>query len=185
MINKYKSYSKQQYVQGDNIRYPEFLSKEAVMDWILQSEQYWIRSFLKALRSEEYYTFISPNKLLKLYYLRKKNRLGLRLGYFIPAGCFGLGLHLSHYGSVIINPLARIGEHCTIHGNCCIGNSGDDSKGLPIIGDGVDIGQGAQVLGNVQIANHVKIGAGSIVLKSINEEGCSVVGIPGKILRKE
>jgi serine O-acetyltransferase len=184
MQNKYSNYSKEEYVKGDRIFFPAFFSLEGMMDWILQTEKFWIRKFLKALRSEEYYTFIRPNKVLKFYYQRKKNRLGVKLGFFIPAGCFGLGLNLAHYGSVIINPLARIGENCTIHGNCCIGNTGDDSYGLPVLGNGIDIGQGAQILGNIEIANNVKIGAGSIVLKSVLEEGKSVVGIPGKIVQK-
>jgi len=116
MLNKYKNYTKSQYIKGDRMYYPARFSRENIIDWILCSERYLLRSFVVALRSEEYYTFLQPNKLLKFYYTRKKNKLGSKLGFFIPAGCFGLGLHLAHYGSIIINPKARIGENCTIHG---------------------------------------------------------------------
>jgi len=184
MLSKYKEYSKKQFVNGDRMHYVPFFSKEYLIDWLLCTEQYCLKSYLRSLRLEEYYTFINPNKILQYYYFRKKNKLGIKLGFFIPAGCFGLGLHLAHYGSVIVNPKSIVGENCTIHGNCCIGNSGNDAEGLPIIGDNVDIGQNAQILGNVKIANGVKIGAGTIVLKSVLDEGVSVVGIPGKVVVK-
>jgi Serine acetyltransferase len=139
---------------------------------------------IKFLRKEEYYKSIKPNKLLRYWYFRKKNILGAKLGFFIPAGCFDLGLMISHYGSVIVNPNSRIGRNCVIHGNCCIGNKGGENQDSPIIGDNVDIGQNAQILGGITIANGVKIGAGAIVTKSVTEEGVTVVGIPAKIVNK-
>jgi len=164
--------------------YFPFLSKGYVMDWLLKSEQYWLRSFVKALRKEEYYTFNEPNKFLKYYYSRKKNSLGRKLGFFIPAGCFGPGLKIYHYGSILINPKTRVGRNCTIHGNCCLGSKGVYPDDSPVIGDNVDIGQGAQVLGGITIADGVKIGAGAIVTKSILEPNVTVVGIPAKIINR-
>lgn len=174
--------NKNQYIKGDRIAYYSLFSKANLLDWLFSTEQYWIRKFLIALRSEEYYTFKEPNKLLRFYYFRRKNIIGRKLGFFIPAGCFDLGLHISHYGSIIINPKARIGKNCTIHGNCCIGNRGDDASASPILGENIDLGQGAQVLGAIHIANGAKIGAGSIVLHSIETENAVVVGIPGKVM---
>ncbi|VTQ00013.1 serine O-acetyltransferase [Sphingobacterium daejeonense] len=184
-LSEYKGYSKQKFILGDNFFYPKRFSKALFLDWLLQTEQYLIRTYLINLRSEEYYTYINPNRFLKYYYQRKKNKLGLKLGFFIPAGCFDLGLHIAHYGSIIINPLSHIGKNCTIHGNCCIGNSGDDTNGLPQIGDNVDIGQNAQILGDVYIAKGTKIGAGSIVIHSVLEENSTVVGIPGRVVHKK
>ena len=182
---KFEGYTKKQYIEMDRMFYPKRYSKENFIGRLLYTEMDLLRRFVKALRSEEFYTFVKPNKLLKYYYQRKKNRLGVKLGFFIPAGCFDKGLHIAHYGSIIINPLAKIGKNCTIHGVCCIGNTGDDTTGLPQIGDNVDIGQNAQILGNITIANGVKIGAGSIVLHSVLEEGATVVGIPGRVVPKE
>ncbi|MCD8236262.1 MAG: hypothetical protein LUD00_06335 [Prevotellaceae bacterium] len=48
----------------------------------------------------------------------------------------------------------------------------------------MDIGQNAQVLGKVSIADAVKIGAGAIVVNSVLEEGVTLVGVPAKIIRK-
>ena len=115
----------------DPMDYYPFLSKGYILDWLLKTEQYWLRRFMRNLRKEEYYTFHRPNKLLKYYYQRKKNRLGRKLGFFIPAGCFDSGLKIYHYGSIIVNPKARIGKNCTIHGNCCIRKQGHTSRRLP------------------------------------------------------
>lgn len=170
------------YFYSDNVVYRSILSKSYWIDYILQSEQYYIKSYLISLRKEEYYTKIRPNKLLKYYFQRKRNILGVKLGFFIHPNNFAKGLKIYHYGSIIVHPDARIGENCTIHGNCCIGSKGTYPDTAPIIGDNVDIGQGAQILGGITIANGVKIGAGSIVTKSILEENVTVVGIPAKIL---
>ncbi|NHQ68895.1 serine acetyltransferase, partial [Elizabethkingia miricola] len=66
----------------------------------------------------------------------------------------------------------------------CIGSKGILPDDSPIIGDNVDIGQGAQILGGITIADGVRIGAGSIVTKSVFEENVTIVGIPAKIISK-
>ena len=171
------------FIEIDRIDYKKPYSKDYILDFLLQTEQYYIRSFLISLRKEEYYTFIKPNLFLKYFYKRRKNILGRKLGIIIHAGNFAKGLKLYHYGSIIVHPDARIGENCTIHGNCCIGSKGGYPDYAPKIGDNVDIGQASQILGNVSIANGVKIGAGSIVTKSVLEEQVTVVGIPGRIIK--
>lgn len=173
------------YINLDKrMEYLNPLSKSWFIDILLHSEQYLLRRFLRSLRSEEFYSKINPNKILKYYYQRRKNIIGSRLGFFIPAGCFDEDLKIYHYGSIIIHPKARIGKHCTIHGNCCIGSKGGDLEGYPRIGNNVDIGQNAQIIGDVYVADNVKIGAGSIVTKSIKEQGVTVIGIPAKIIDK-
>ena len=51
----------------DPMDYYPFLSKGYILDWLLKTEQYWLRRFMRNLRKEEYYTFHRPNKLLKYY----------------------------------------------------------------------------------------------------------------------
>lgn len=158
--------------------------KEKFLEWLIRPERYYIRQYLRFLQQEEKYSLTSPNKPLAFWYKGRKNRLGSRLGFIISAGCFGEGLQLEHYGSVIVNPKARIGKNCKIHGNCCIGSNGGYPDDAPVIGDNVDIGQGAQILGGIRIADNVRIGAGAVVVKDVLEPGVTVVGIPGKILCK-
>lgn len=158
--------------------------KETILNWLIRPERYYIGRYLRLLRREEKFTFVRPNKCLAYWYKARKNRLGARLGLIIYAGNFGEGLTLWHYGSVIVHPKARIGKNCTIHGNCCIGTTGGVAQDVPQIGDNVDIGQGAQILGGIRIADGVKIGAGAVVVKDVLTPGVTVVGVPGKILTR-
>ena len=54
-------------------------------------------------------------------------------------------------------------------------------KRHPTLGEGVVVGAGAKVLGNLQIGNNVRIGAGSVVLRDVPSD-CTVVGVPGRIV---
>lgn len=174
-----------EYINSDRMDYFPFLSKGYILDWLLKTEQYWIRKYVDALRKEEYYIKYKKNKLLQYYYSRKKNSLGSRLGFFISPNCFDTGLKIYHYGSIIVNPKSHIGKNCTIHGNCCIGSKGGVLDDSPMIGDNVDIGQNAQILGGITIADGVIVGAGAIVTKSVLLAGVTVVGIPAHIVEEK
>lgn len=159
--------------------------KEKLLNWLIRPERYYIDRYVKFLRREERYTFNKPNSIMAYWYKARKNRLGSRLGFIVSAGCFGEGLQIEHYGSIIVNPKSRIGKNCKIHGNCCIGSTGGYPDYSPVIGDNVDIGQGAQILGGIRIADNVKIGAGAVVVKDVLTPGVTVVGVPGDILKKD
>lgn len=154
--------------------------KEKMLNWLIRPERFYIDRYVRFLRKEERYTFNKPNSIKAYWYKAKKNRLGSRLGFIISAGCFGEGLQIEHYGSIIVNPKARIGRNCKMHGNCCIGSTGGYPDDSPVIGDNVDIGQGAQILGGIRIADNVKIGAGAVVVKDVLTPGVTVVGVPGR-----
>lgn len=156
--------------------------KERILEWLIRPEKYYIHKYLRFLRKEELYTFDKPRKLSAFWFKARKNRLGSRLGFIISAGCFAEGLQIEHYGSIIVNPKSRIGRNCKIHGNCCIGSDGGYPDNSPVIGNNVDIGQGAQILGDIRIADNVKIGAGAVVVKDVLTPGVTVVGVPGRIV---
>ena len=160
-------------------------TKEKILDWIIRPEGFYTRKYLRLLRAEEKYTFLKPRRIRAYWFKARKNRLGAKLGFIISAGCFGEGLKLEHFGSVIVNPKSRIGKNCIIHGNCCIGSTGGYPDDSPIVGDNVDIGQNAQILGGIHVADNVKIGAGAIVVKDIETPGVTVVGIPARIVNNE
>ncbi len=159
-------------------------AKEYILECLIRPEKYYIKKYLRFLRKEEKYTFTRPNKPLAFWYRGRKNRLGSKLGFIISAGCFGDGLLIEHFGSIIVNPKSRIGRNCKIHGNCCIGSTGGYPDDSPVIGDNVDIGQFAQILGGIRIADNVRIGAGAVVVNDILTPNVTVVGIPGRILQK-
>lgn len=143
---------------------------------ITHEDNYLIWKYLYFLRREE----SASNKLLRYYWRRRKNDLGAKLGIIIYAGTCGKGLRIWHYGSTIISGDAKIGENCTFHGQACIGNTGG-SVAAPVIGNNVDIGVGAKVLGGITIADDVKIGAGAVVTRSCLEKGATLVGIPARV----
>lgn len=172
------------YINSDRINKYPYFSKGYLLDYLFRTEQYWIGKYIRTLRKEEFYTYHGKNKILRYYYFRKKNILGRKLGFFIGTGCFDKGLKIYHYGSIIVNPKSRIGKNCTIHGNCCIGSKGGFPDDSPVIGDNVDIGQNAQILGGITVADGVKIGAGAIVIRSVLTPNVTVVGIPAKIIEK-
>ncbi|MBT9777080.1 serine acetyltransferase [Clostridium sp. MCC353] len=150
--------------------------KQFFISRLTNEHNYLLWKYVFYLRREERAKY----KFAKYYYRRKKNNLGAELGILIYAGTCDSGLHIWHYGSVIISGYARIGRNCSLHGQNCIGNNGKDIES-PIIGNNVDIGVGAVVIGNVYIADNVKIGAGAVVTKSCYEKGAVLIGVPAQI----
>ena len=173
-----------EYIEADN----HFLILEGIKArFVANYAQYptqVLKKYLYYLRKQEYYINTAngnkPKGLLGLFYERRKNRLGIKLGIEIGPNCFGKGLSIWHIGSIIVNADAKIGENCTLHGGNCIGNNGKDNA-VPRIGNNVDIGYGAVVIGDIEIADNVTIGANAVVNKSVLVSGSVVVGVPGKI----
>lgn len=162
----------------NNIRY---LKTTHLIKIALTKDPDWVRyKFFKYMRLSNYYA----GTLLGLFYLRKKNSYGFKLNYEINGQNISPGITAYHNGPIVIHKNAIIGKNVKLHGDNCIGNDGitDD---CPVIGDNVDIGVGAKIIGKVKIANNVIIGAGSVVVTDITESGAVVVGVPGKVIKKK
>lgn len=179
-------YDLEEYCSLDNAdAVAQSSGKQRLIDAFTNEPAYLIRRFLRYRRIEEYYINTAKGNKLKgvlgILYDRKANRLGNRLGIEIGPNCFGKGLTIYHIGSIIVNPAARIGENCRLHGANCIGNNGK-TQGVPRIGNNVDIGYGAVIIGDIEIADNVVIGANAVVNKSVLTPGAVVVGVPAKCL---
>ncbi len=99
-----------------------------------------------------------------------------------PGATIGSGVFIDHGMGVVIGETAIIGDLSLIYQGVTLGGTGKESgKRHPTLGTGVIIGAGAKVLGNIQIGNNVRIGAGSVVLREVPSD-CTVVGIPGRIV---
>lgn len=141
----------------------------------------YIYRFVKLLRKTEYYhnSGGSINKFLYAFYRRRKNRLGVKLGIEIWDNTFDTGLTIDHAGYIVINGMSRIGKNCRLHGDNCIGNDGK-TLDSPVIGDNVQIGVGAKIIGNIRIADNCRIAAGAVVISSFDEEGITIAGVPAR-----
>lgn len=101
-----------------------------------------------------------------------------------PAAKIGEGLFIDHGMGVVIGETAEIGDNVTIYQGATLGGTGKDiGKRHPTIGNNVVISAGAKILGPFKIGDCSKVGANSVVLKEV-EEDCTVVGVPGKVVRK-
>ncbi len=172
----------------DNRGYKAWSKKQRLISVLCKEPISEVDKFLYYLRKEEYYINTSNENKIKrflgLYYDRKRNKLGNQLGIEINPNCFEKGLTIFHVGSIIVNPSARIGENCKLHGANCIGNNGK-TEDVPRIGNNVDIGYGAVVIGGITIADNVVIGANAVVNRSVLIPGSVVAGIPVKSITKE
>lgn len=174
------------YLEQDMQFYYVQSKKERFMYWITNDPVYSIAKYIRLLRKEEYYANVRTDKLgtlMYLYYLRRKNTLGNKLGFKIPKNCFGPGLTIYHHGEIIVNEDARIGANCKLHGGNCIGNNGKFNLELRI-GDNLDMGIGAKIVGNVILENDVTVGANAVVTKTWKGNNITLVGIPAKVLVK-
>ena len=102
----------------------------------------------------------------------------------IPVNTCDEGLTIYHSNGIIINAKAKIGKNCKLHGDNCIGNDGIHDDDLPILGDNVDVGIGAKIIGKVEIRDNVSIGANAVVLKGKYDADSIIVGIPAKIIKR-
>lgn len=101
-----------------------------------------------------------------------------------PGATIGKRLLIDHGMGVVIGETAIVGNDVTIYQGVTLGGTGKDiGKRHPTIGNDVMIASGAKVLGPFKIGDHSKIGAGSVVLSAVPDH-CTVVGIPGKIVRQ-
>lgn len=173
-------------VNADNEFFRNLSLKTRLQLYLRHDHWIVINKYLRYLRLEEYYYNRQgiASKMLAYFWARKKNKLGNQLGFFINANSLGPYATIYHHGSIIINGDAHIGANCCLHGMNCIGNKGDSSE-APIIGDNVDIGIGAVILGGVKIANGCKIGANAVVINSCLEEGAILVGVPAVVKHKQ
>ena len=176
-----------EYLAADNAWYHPKSWKWQVIDAYTKPPCYLLKKYLKYLRLFEYHHNNSTGSRLHTglgyYYERKKNQLGNRLGIEIGPNCFGKGLTIWHVGSIVVNPHVRAGENCVLRGANCIGNNGTVDKN-PLLGDHVELGYGAVIIGDVTIASHTIIGANAEVNRSIEDEDNTYVGVPAKKIQR-
>lgn len=100
-----------------------------------------------------------------------------------PGARIGRRFFIDHGMGVVIGETTEIGDDVLLYQGVTLGGTGKEKgKRHPTLGDGVVVGTGAKVLGNIRIGDHVKIGAGSVVVRPVPDDA-TVVGVPGRIVR--
>lgn len=169
------------------LKYEKTLYPNSIIDILTNDQRTYNWKFIKNLRKCEFHynnrkkSFF--HKIMYLWYRRRKNILGSHIGVEIWENTFDIGLVIHHNGNIVVNRDCKVGKNCELHGDNCLGNAGY-GRNCPIIGDNVNIGVGAKIIGKIKIADNVKIGANAVVVDSINKSNCTVVGVPAKIVER-
>lgn len=125
-------------------------------------------------------------RLLRFFYRLVTHRLKVKYGFQIPVGTeIGKGLFIGHFGSIVINGKAKIGDYCNIGHTITIGQANRGKlKGSPIIGNNVWIGTGSVIVGKIKVGDNVLIAPNSFVNIDVPSNSL-VIGNPIKIVPKE
>jgi serine O-acetyltransferase len=99
-----------------------------------------------------------------------------------PGARIGRRFFIDHGMGVVIGETTEIGDDVLLYQGVTLGGTGKDTgKRHPTIGNGAVIGTGAKILGNIRIGDHVKVGAGSVVVRPVPDYS-TVVGVPGRVV---
>ncbi len=99
-----------------------------------------------------------------------------------PAARVGRGIMIDHAHSIVIGETAVVGDNVSMLHSVTLGGTGkEDGDRHPKIGDGVMIGAGAKVLGNISVGHCSRIAAGSVVLHDV-PHNTTVAGVPARVV---
>lgn len=102
---------------------------------------------------------------------------GIELPCEVPVG---KNFVIEHSGGIVVSGYARFGDNCRIRNGVVIGLARVGDPCAPVIGNNVDIGTGAKLLGRITIGNNVWIGANAVVVKDVPDNSIAV-GVPAVI----
>ena len=140
-------------------------------------------NYISIVYFRKYYYYKEKKKyLLCVYYAIKKNKIIEKYNIELPKR-FGKNLRMPHR-NVIINENAVVGDNCCFHGFNVVGNNGKNEK-APRLGNNVDVGVGAKIIGDIYIADNCIIAANAVVNKSCYEKGTILIGVPAKSFNKK
>ena len=101
-----------------------------------------------------------------------------------PGATIGRGVFIDHGMGVVIGETSEIGDRCLLYQGVTLGGTGKDhGKRHPTLANNVVVGAGAKVLGAIEVGANTRIGAGSVVVRNV-EQNCTVVGIPGRVIHQ-
>ena len=101
-----------------------------------------------------------------------------------PGAKIGRKVFIDHGMGVVIGETAEIGDNCLLYQGVTLGGTGKNhGKRHPTLKENVVVGAGAKVLGSITVGANTRIGAGSVVVRSV-QGNSTVVGIPGRVVHQ-
>jgi len=117
-------------------------------------------------------------KLFSLIYRMLYKSVQIITGIELPCEVdVGKNFIIDHFGGIIISGFAKFGDNCRIRDGVVVGLRHVEDKRAPVIGNNVDIGSGAKLLGPIHIGNNVLVGANSVVITDVPDDSIAV-GVP-------
>ena len=156
-------------------------------DWITHERDILRRGFwvMVVYRFGRWRYRIRPRAIRKpfsLLYKLLKTVCEILTGIELPCeASVGRRLKIEHFGNIIVSGDAAFGDDVVIRNGVTVGLRRTGIRGAPIIGDRVDIGAGAKILGRINIGNDVVIGANAVVIEDVPPNSIAV-GVPARIL---
>lgn len=138
----------------------------------------WCRTIHRAIKCQDrrfYFWFrlwryFYVTNRFKLFFLAKRKTIKLNREYNIdinPRSTIGPGFKIVHFTGIVIRGNCSIGRNFVIRQNVTIGDRRHTDEGISYIGDNVEIGASACLIGNIKIGNNVIIGALAFVNKNV------------------
>lgn len=148
------------------------------------NDQTKIWDYIYCLRHLEYHINNSGlwHKLGYIYYAHRVRYLSRITGFQIAPNTCGKGLTIWHWGTIIINGRARIGENCILRPPVTIGHT--DDGGVPTIGNNVTINGGTIIVGGIRIGDNVTVAPNAAVVKDV-PDNMVVGGVPANIIKEK
>lgn len=170
-----------EYIRADLYRYCKKTDNRSLRKYRRSSPGFRFTYYMRKCSYARY------NKLLRFtlfpIYKLKKDRAGIRLGAEISdLTQIGKGLHIAHFGQIIIHTDAVLGENVSLSQGVTVGQTLKDGRCfVPTVGDCVYIAPGAKVIGGIKIGNNVAVGANAVVTHSLPDNAV-VAGVPARVL---
>ena len=159
-------------------------------DWIAHKRD-WTRPGFRAIASYRFGVWrmtVNPKPLrapfsmvYRAMYRKCRNHYGIELPFTAK---LGRRVIIEHQHGIVIHGNCEIGDDCIIRQGVTLGNKTlDRPYDAPKLGNRVNVGAGAKIVGAVVIGDDASIGANAVVTKNV-PAGATAVGIPAKILAR-
>jgi serine O-acetyltransferase len=148
-------------------------------DWSAQG--FWVMVIYRFGRWRYQVRPVILRKLFSVIYKVLYKLIQVITGIELPCEVqLGHNFIIDHFGGIIVSGYAKFGDNCRIRNGVVIGLKNIEDIVAPVIGNNVDIGAGAKILGDIKIGNNVMIGANAVVICNVPDNSIAV-GVPAVV----